>query len=168
MKTIKIFVASVLAIFSLNLVSCSMFVPEKGSFYGGKILDNKVMEELRQEFLESETQTASETDSIGKINSEAQAESTSTSIINSEANTETESTDEISSKPQHETHTEETENNQEMSDTVYWAKSGSVWHLFRDCGYLKNSKEIKSGSIEEAIASGAQKMCSSCEKKKEN
>ena len=51
------------------------------------------------------------------------------------------------------------------AQTVYWTKSGTVWHLFEDCGYLKGSTSILSGSVEKAIEEGKLKLCSSCSKR---
>ena len=47
----------------------------------------------------------------------------------------------------------------------YWTESGSVYHKWADCGHIKNSQDVKSGSRDEAILSGKEKLCSSCEKK---
>ena len=58
----------------------------------------------------------------------------------------------------------ETEESEEQ-DKVYWTESGGVWHLSKDCGHLKKSKNIISGTEEEAKAAGKSKVCSSCEKK---
>ncbi|MBP3376052.1 MAG: hypothetical protein J6L83_04755 [Clostridia bacterium] len=48
--------------------------------------------------------------------------------------------------------------------TVYWTKNGSVWHIDEECYRLNNSKEILSGSVEEAKESGKERVCSSCGK----
>ena len=47
----------------------------------------------------------------------------------------------------------------------YWTDGGSVYHKWADCGHIKNSQDVKSGSRDEAILSGKEKLCSSCEKK---
>lgn len=60
-----------------------------------------------------------------------------------------------------------TETNISNYETVYWTKSGTVWHLFKDCGHLKNSKTVISGSLEEAINEGKEKVCSSCNKRRD-
>ena len=65
--------------------------------------------------------------------------------------TSSENTDEISS---------------EHHDGIYyWTDGGSVYHKWADCGHIKNSQDVKSGSRDEAILSGKEKLCSSCEKK---
>lgn len=55
------------------------------------------------------------------------------------------------------------ENNEVYDGPVYWTKSGSVWHTYEDCGSLKNSNNVFSGSVDEAIESGKKKLCSRCE-----
>ncbi len=48
-------------------------------------------------------------------------------------------------------------------DTVcYWTKSGSVWHLMPDCSYLRNSKNIISGTVKDAALAEKLKPCSRC------
>ena len=61
--------------------------------------------------------------------------------------------------------TEESTNPDNIRLTVYWTEGGGVWHLFEDCGHLKRAKEIFSGSVQDAIQSGKEKICSSCNKK---
>ena len=144
MKSMKFLLATFTLIFSLCFASCSLFTPERGSFYGGKILDNEAMDELRKEFDESSSNN-DQIESGSTIGTQILTES-----VQNNENTQAES--------------EKTE----KRETVFWSKSGSVWHLYIDCGYLKNSDEIYSGTVDEAIASGVKKVCSSCEKKAEN
>ena len=47
----------------------------------------------------------------------------------------------------------------------YWTNSGSVYHKWADCGHLKNSSEILSGSHDDALLAGKQKLCSTCEER---
>ena len=63
---------------------------------------------------------------------------------------------------------EDVSTNTHEPETVYWANSGSVWHLYSDCGYLKKSNEVFSGSVNQAKANGAKKVCSSCAKRAES
>lgn len=53
----------------------------------------------------------------------------------------------------------------EQPSEVYWTSGGSVWHLYEDCGHLKRGKDIISGTVQEAIDAGKEKVCSSCDKK---
>lgn len=50
------------------------------------------------------------------------------------------------------------------ADTVYWLKNGSVYHLYRDCRFLSDSDNIRSGSAEK---SGKSKVCGECLKRSE-
>ncbi|MBQ2765474.1 MAG: hypothetical protein IJF48_00620, partial [Clostridia bacterium] len=47
-------------------------------------------------------------------------------------------------------------------DTVYWVKGGEVWHVKKTCSSLSNSKNILTGSIEEAMSNGKTRKCSRC------
>ncbi len=49
-------------------------------------------------------------------------------------------------------------------DTVYWVKGGEVWHLKRTCSSLSNSRNILTGTVEEAVANGKIRQCSRCGK----
>lgn len=50
---------------------------------------------------------------------------------------------------------------------VYWVRGGSVYHLKSDCSSLSRSSEILSGTIEDAIADGKERVCSRCGKENE-
>ena len=45
---------------------------------------------------------------------------------------------------------------------VYWVSGGSVYHTTPDCPSLKRSHNIKSGSIQQAIAAGKGRVCRNC------
>ncbi|MBQ9152104.1 MAG: hypothetical protein IJX72_07620 [Clostridia bacterium] len=47
-------------------------------------------------------------------------------------------------------------------NTVYWTESGSVYHQYRDCYHLRDSKSIKSGTVLTARMAGKEKVCSEC------
>lgn len=46
--------------------------------------------------------------------------------------------------------------------TVYWTPSGSKYHKDPDCSYLKNAKELYSGTIAQAVNHCADAPCSRC------
>ena len=46
--------------------------------------------------------------------------------------------------------------------TVYWVKSGEVWHLSDKCSSLSRSKNILSGTVEAAIENGKMRVCKRC------
>lgn len=52
----------------------------------------------------------------------------------------------------------------DTTDTVYWVANGEVWHLTESCPSLSRSKNIKSGSISEAMAAGKARVCKRCGK----
>ena len=45
---------------------------------------------------------------------------------------------------------------------VYWTKNGEVWHTRSTCSSLAKSKEILSGTVEQAISSGKDRICKRC------
>ena len=49
------------------------------------------------------------------------------------------------------------------SDTCYYTSSGTVYHLFRDCSYLKHSKHITTGTVGTC---GKPKCCERCQNRK--
>lgn len=46
--------------------------------------------------------------------------------------------------------------------TVYYTEKGSVWHRDRSCSSLKNSKNVLSGTVEEAESVGKSGSCKRC------
>lgn len=71
--------------------------------------------------------------------------------------------EELTEKVEDETTKEEI--TREHDGTYYWTKSGKVYHKWSDCGYIKNSKEVFDGTLEDAIEAGKENLCSSCAKK---
>ena len=55
----------------------------------------------------------------------------------------------------------------ETYNTVYWTKGGGVYHLYKDCSYIKSSSEIISGSIEDALEEKKSGVCSRCENRRD-
>lgn len=45
------------------------------------------------------------------------------------------------------------------SDTVFWTKNGSVYHLYNDCRFLSRSDEVRSGTL---AHSGRSRLCGTC------
>ena len=50
----------------------------------------------------------------------------------------------------------------EVTDTVYWVKNGEVWHTKSTCSSLSRSKDIRSGTVEEAMLAGKDRVCKRC------
>lgn len=45
---------------------------------------------------------------------------------------------------------------------VYWTPNGSKYHKDPACSYLKNAKQVQSGTVAEATNNGASSPCSRC------
>ena len=56
----------------------------------------------------------------------------------------------------------EAEEPAEEAFVCYYPEKGGKWHARENCQYLKNSKEILSGSYESALAAGKVTPCSAC------
>ena len=176
----RFFAVVIVAVLALTLCACD-FDESNNSFRGGELLDNEKMSELKEQFVtvdtdsgtidpetdESESSDESEVDS-GETESEGGA-TEEYSDMNTDVPTEkdngTEVTEERSEVVSETVSVTETEaDSYDESATVYWTKSGSVWHTTDKCHHLKKSKSIESGSVEEAIEAGKSKVCSSCGK----
>ncbi len=48
--------------------------------------------------------------------------------------------------------------------SVFWTKSGSVYHLTSSCQHLKDKKEIYYGTAEDAASYNKARACSACTK----
>ena len=186
--------ALIIALVILFLTSCSLFIPDD-RFDGGKLLDSEEMSRIKSEIFATETETEdintttseslSFTESITEaVDATSLTEDTSIAMTEIEEDIETtlpqteelvtesesvydieESSIEIESCSDESISESEHETETPPSKTVYWTKSGTVWHLFEDCGYLKGSTSILSGSVEKAIEEGKSKLCSSCSKR---
>ena len=51
---------------------------------------------------------------------------------------------------------------EEKEDTVYWVSGGEVWHTKSTCASLSRSKNILSGTVEDAILAGKARVCKRC------
>ena len=49
---------------------------------------------------------------------------------------------------------------------VCWTAGGSVYHVYADCRYLKNVRSLYTGTSEQAVREGKEKLCSACEKRR--
>ena len=124
--------------FALMLVFCSC--ADKMEFYGGELLDSEKLSEIASSVFATET--------AEKLLSEKETEDlTETREQDAEYNEDT-------------TYIHE---NSEDDQTVFWTKGGKVWHLSKNCGYIKNS-EVESGSLSDAVESKKERVCSSCGK----
>lgn len=141
-------IALTIAFIILFLTSCSLFIPSE-RFDGGKLLDSDEMSRIKSEVFATDTET------------EEQATESKSVCETEERSTEREvCSDENLSKA-------ESETIGNLTKTVFWTESGTVWHLFKNCGYLKESKNILSGSVKEALEEGKEKVCTNCSKRQE-
>lgn len=130
-KRFSILTAAFLLI--LSLTSCSLLDTED-RFVGGKMLDDEMMSEIREEIFGSGDKGVGNPENPGGAPS-----------MGGE-NLENEDKGDV-----------------DNGKTVYWTKSGTVWHIYSDCGSLKNAIEVFSGSVDEAREKGKEKLCSKCE-----
>ena len=64
-----------------------------------------------------------------------------------------------------ENQTPPTDNENEENKTVfYYTDSGEVYHSNRECGHLKNSKNVNEGTLSQIQAAGKTRLCSACAK----
>lgn len=50
----------------------------------------------------------------------------------------------------------------ENKTIVYYTVSGETYHFDRNCTYLRNSKQLNEGSVDDALAAGKARPCSRC------
>lgn len=51
---------------------------------------------------------------------------------------------------------------EENTNSVYWVKGGEVWHTRSTCPSLSRSKNILSGTVEDAVLAGKVRVCKRC------
>lgn len=139
---ILVFPCIVMLLFS----SCSYFFSDN-RVSGGQKLDDELMSEIKAEIF-STAQNATESEI-------------------EESCDEHDGSDEKDTSDTSDATCEESSEAFQQHETVYWTKSGEVWHSFSGCQYLKNA-EVLSGSLEEALAAKKTKQCSICSSKEKN
>ena len=147
-RFIKNLLATCLFISCILQCSCSLFLYDNSRFSGGEALNDRLLSEIKNELFSSDT-----------VSEQLPAEG-STNLKNDGIS---ETTEEKTSASSGEDNSSETENSQQ--NVVYWTKSGSVWHTYLDCGHIKNSTNIISGNVEEAVNQGKKSICKNCEKR---
>ena len=152
----KHFLCVTLALILIAFPSCSMFWSSNPTYSGGQMLDDELMSSIRAEIIGEKTET-SKPDQTTKDKSD---ETTRVETESDHSDIEGESdnfTEEDSTKQDH----------TETDNTVYWTKGGGVYHLYRDCSYIKSSSEIISGSIEDALEEKKSGVCSRCQNRRD-
>ena len=151
----KSFVMAILflvAVITFSFTACAFDESER-NFYGGELLNDDKLSEIKGSVFTDEAKTESVAESKGD-ETEINDKGTYTESDNADVevpDTDTEALTEV-------------EDVDEEKQIVYWTKNGSVWHIDEDCYRLNKSKEIISGTIDEAKESGKERVCSSCGK----
>ncbi len=172
------------------LPSCSMFWSSNPTYSGGQMLDDELMSSMRDEVLGEKTEISDQevsdeitedenesenSDEITTEQNESENSHEKTESSESQDNTESSKINEESST-KHDQEESSTKHDQEESSTkhdhqestpVYWTENGGVYHLFRDCSYIKSSAEVISGTVEEANDAGKSDACSRCQNRKD-
>lgn len=185
-NTMKKFVSllfSLTVMFSIMLLSaCTELLPYNGYFDGGEILDDKLMSEIRSKYIvEESTESSTDKSSTSPLESETNiipdiSEDTHNHETECISNNSHET--ECISNTTHETETitnstindsdkattiETKDNTENDSSIVFWTENGEVYHSKENCRYLKN-KNYMTGTIQQAIESGKERLCSTCGK----
>ena len=154
-KCIKLILAVLSAFLILLLCACDLD-ESSGNLQGGDLLDAGRISEIKDEVLATEETTAAETTSDENDDEESHSD---------EKTNDTENTDNTETQSNVSTNTDDTASDLNVGNEVYWTESGGVWHLYRDCGHLKNSQNVLSGTVADAEEAGKDHVCSSCNKK---
>lgn len=162
----KLVALTVTVIFLLILCSCSILTYDRTDIRGGTPLNDNLMSVIKGDILSdavatdgtSENANNSGNDDIS--NDEISIDKSENSVIETVPLTEeTEHNESVDTSTSSE--------NQNADNVCYWTESGSVWHTYRDCYHIKNSKNILLGTVEEALENGKSHVCSSCAKREE-
>jgi hypothetical protein len=158
----SLIVISLTALLIFGLCACE-FDESAGNLQGGDLLNSERISEIKNEVLKTEETTSEadneETSHVESSPTEETSESEEKSDTENESDSKNDSGSSLSDKDS------ETESEVKIGDTVYWTESGSVWHLYRDCGHLKNSQNVLFGTVNEAEEAGKEHVCSTCNKK---
>lgn len=156
-KVYRIVLGIIITALLLTLFVACNFDESKNHLSGAQLLDDNALSEIKNDIINEETSSI-EASSSGDIEIES-SPATVEGISSETKRNESEATEaESYTGPDFGTE----DNN--VKETVYWTESGSVWHTTNKCRYLKNSKNVLSGSIEEAKEAGKTKVCSGCGK----
>lgn len=154
---------------TLLLSSCSYFSADRPRFGGGELLDDERISEIKAEiFSDDETATQTDDGDNGQNDETEQTQSNEgqgNANGNNSGDTSAEAApDETVDDANEESVPHNDTSEEDEHSTVYWTEGGSVWHVSKECSSLKNSKNIISGSVEEAQNAGKERVCSRCGK----
>jgi len=141
-KLLKTLAAFLLMLLCLTAISCD-FDESRDNFRGGELLNQEIMESIRNTFTTVEQESDSATEK------------------NEESNTQADSSRQDDSEQQESDQQQESQTYPNEAKIVYWTASGSVWHEDSDCRYIKN-KQYVTGTVEQAKEAGIGHGCSFC------
>ena len=147
-----------LAVMLIILPSCSMFWASNSTYSGGQILDDELMSSMRAEII-GEKAEATKSDETNRDTSDVTIKDEADGTVNGETESNESDSFEIEDSIK--------KDEEEPDNTVYWTKGGGVYHLYKDCGYIKSSSEILSGTVEEALEAKKSGVCSRCQNRKD-
>ncbi len=160
-----------IAVSTLLLVSCSNYINSADDFYGGDVVNAEMLSSIAEsifasdESLRPETEPVTVDESSGANDDEVTTEETSEDSLTEDATEEiTEDNTDVETVTEEAT-TEEETTKREHNGIYYWTESGEVYHKWSDCGHIKNSLEVFSGTIYEAKVAGKERVCSACANK---
>ena len=172
MKSIKVINITAIIAVLVFLSSCSYFEKDNRYFGDGVLLDSEKMSEIKAEIFSSETIQTELTEISEQENTESEAlssekdEQTAQEITNIKEDSETQAQSEMNTESETDSEAEiESATSSATNDNlVYWLESGKVWHIKRECSYIVKKENVSSGTLEDAIEAGKEKVCSRCDK----
>lgn len=117
---------------------------------------NPAMRKLDSAYAETTDDSTSITPETEKKSDTSAAESDTTAPETSAEIIETTAAE--TSAPQ----TDSVKDTEPQTDTVYWVDGGEVWHTRADCSSLSRSKNVRSGTVSDAMAAGKSRVCKRC------
>lgn len=154
------------------LSSCANYLNSSDDFYGGDVIDGEMLSKLAEEVFSSDEslrpEETADADTTNNATDDAQSEEITDEPISEEDTTTAPNPNDLPPDDEETTEEETTEEEttkREHNGVYYWTDSGSKYHKWSDCGYLKNSTEIFDGTLDEATEAGKEGLCSSCAKK---
>ena len=165
----------------LTVLFCSCSFDESvNSFRGGELLDNERMSEIKSSFVTESSEEDEESETVSEKATEKPTDKNDGKTTEPEIETYTDGETEAIAETEIESESKDSELNtfaeqqseiqsetfvsDQQNETVYWTKSGSVWHTDDQCYHIKKSSNVESGSVEDAMEAGKKKVCSSCGK----
>lgn len=157
----KFAVFAIIVVFLFALCSCSLLTYDRTDVRGGTPLNDDLMAVIKGDILSDASSadgTSEKSENSG--NDDISIDSGENSVKESAPLTE-------ETEPNDTADTSTSSGNQNTDNVCFWTENGSVWHTYRDCYHIKKSKNILSGTVEEAQENGKSHVCSSCAKRED-